>query len=143
MRRFTLPLSKNVPTPINNIKQPFVINAMLDTGALFPIWITYEEMLEDIGGILVEKGVEFGGMTLGNLYRIPVFRVGDLMFPDLPIIASRHGLPCQMLVSATMFGGLIYEVDDHRHRLSITIPDGVSHIRKLFTDEKMHIGIAE
>lgn len=115
---------------------------MLDTGALVPVWTTHEEMLLDMDAVLVKKGVPFGGFggeTRGNLYTLPVFRIGDLIFPELPIIAAPQRLPCQMLLSATMFGGLIYEIDDHNYRLNITIPNGESFVRKLIIDDKMRV----
>lgn len=78
----------------------------------------------------------FGGMTTGTLYRIPLFRCGELIFPELPIIAAQIDLPCQMLLSATMFGGLIYEIDDCHHQFNVTVPDRESLIRKLTVEDK-------
>ena len=115
---------------------------MLDTGAMFPVWTAKEERLADLGAVLVRSGIPFGGfggMTAGNLYKMPSFQVGELIFPELPVVASRQHLPCQMLLSATMFSGLIYEIDDCNHRLNITIPDTASTVRRLFVDEKMRV----
>ena len=75
-------------------------------------------------------------MTAGTLYKVPLFCCGDLMFPEFPIIAAHIDLPCQMLLSATMFSCLIYEVDDCNHKFNVTIPDHESHVRKLTIEDK-------
>ena len=115
---------------------------MLDTGAVLPVWASNEEHLKDIGAVLVALNQPFGGMTRGSLYRIPLFRCGNLLYPELPVVACRSDLPCQMILSATMFSGLIYEVDDFRHRFNVTIPDTQSHVRKLAIEDrngKLHV----
>ncbi len=75
-------------------------------------------------------------MTTGTIYRLPTFQIGELIFPEFPIIASRIDLPCQMILSATMFNGLIYEIDDWNHKFNVTIPDHESHVRKLTIEDK-------
>jgi len=145
MRQFTLQLRKNTQRPTVRLTSYANINAMLDTGSLFPVWVEDEEVLKSIGGVPIAYNQPFGGfggMTTGTLYRLSLFQCGDLMFPELPIIASRINLPCQMLLTATMFSGLIYEVDDHNHRFNVTIPDKESHIRKLTIEDrngKLHV----
>ena len=50
-----------------------------------------EYRLKKIGGIPQGKNVPFGGfggMTSGELYRIPIFKCGELIFPDFPILAK-------------------------------------------------------
>ncbi|MBR2216444.1 MAG: retropepsin-like domain-containing protein [Selenomonadaceae bacterium] len=134
MKQFTLELSAVAQRPIAILNQPNVVNAMLDTGALFPIWVDDEKWLCKLGGTFERADVPFGGfggMTKGNLYRIPNFCVGQLVFPQFPVIASPRKLPCQILLSATMFSNLIYEIDDKNHRLNFTIPDEESLIRPL------------
>ena len=78
----------------------------------------------------------FGGTTTGTLYRIPLFRCGELIYPEFPIIAAHIDLPCQMLLPATMFSGLIYEVDACNHKFNVTIPDHESHVRKLIIEDR-------
>ena len=139
MKQFTLPLIQKAQRPTARLENFFHIRAMLDTGSLFPVWVEAEEILKSIGGLPIAYNQPFGGfggMTAGTLYRLPLFRCGDLIFPEMPIIASRINLPCQMLLTATMFSGLIYEVDDHNHRFNVTIPDKESHIRKLTIEDR-------
>lgn len=101
--------------------------------------------LQEIGAVKVESNVPFGGFggrTVGNLYRINYFKLGDLIFPRMPIIAKRLQLPCQMIISAPMFSDLIYEIDNVNHKLNVTIPDGKSIVKNIMIydrDGKMHV----
>ena len=145
MKQFTLPLLSDAQRPIARIESGVRIRVMIDTGAVLPIWVTQERTLKELGGVAVALNQPFGGfggMTVGTLYRIPFFRFGELIFPELPIIASRIDLPCQMILSATMFSGLIYEIDDCHHKLNVSVPDKESHVRKLKIEDsngKLHI----
>ena len=139
MKQFVLPLVKGAQRPTAILENFHHLTAMLDTGAVLPVWVEDEDGLKDMGGIPVATNLPFGGFggtTMGTLYRIPLFRCGELMYPELPIIASKIDLPCQMLLSATMFGGLIYEVDDCNHKFSVSIPDRESHVRKLIVEDR-------
>ena len=139
MKQFTLPLIKKAQRPTVRLERFFRLRAMLDTGAVLPVWIESEELLKSIGGVPVAKDLPFGGfggMTTGTLYKIPLFRCGELMYPEFPIIAAHINLPCQMLLSATMFSGLIYEVDDCSHKFNVTIPGHESCVRKLTIEDR-------
>lgn len=110
------------------------IDAMIDSGALFPIWVEDEELLVEMGGTMVLEEAEFGGFggsAKGKLYKIPYIKIGALTFPNFHIIACKMNLPCQMLMSATMFRNLIYEIDDYNHKFNVTIPDDQSVVRNL------------
>ena len=134
MKQFTLYLNRNAQRPIVILKQPFPLNAMLDTGSLFPVWVDTEKELHGIGGTFERSNVPFGGfggMTTGDLYRIPTFCVGDLVFPHFPVILSPRDLPCQILLSATMFSRLVYEIDDKNHLLNFSVPEDESLVRPL------------
>lgn len=51
-------------------------------------------------------------------------------------------VPFQLILSATMFSGLIYEIDDKNHKLNVTIPDDASMVRNLTikdSEGKLHI----
>ena len=138
MKQFTLWLSEDEQRPIVRLRNGVALDAMLDTGAVFPIWVSTKERLLDIGGTFDRSDIPFGGfggLTKGDLYRIPTFCVGDLVFPQFPVILSPHDLPCQILLSATMFNRLVYEVDDKNHLLNFSIPDGESLVRPLHIRE--------
>ena len=145
MKQFALPLRKDTQRPVVYLKEYFNLYAMLDTGSIFPVWVGEEKQLLDIGAIFIKANIPFGGfggIATGNVYRLSQFRLGELVFPSLPIIASKSDLPCQMLISATMFRRLVYEVDDCNHKFHVTIPNHES-CERIFKIEdkngKLHI----
>ncbi len=47
-----------------------------------------------------------------------------------------------MIMSATMFRHLIYEIDDHNYKFNVTIPDKESEVRNLViwdSEGKLHV----
>lgn len=51
-------------------------------------------------------------------------------------------VPFNMILSATMFQNLIYEIDDKNHKLNVTIPDEESTVRNLRivnSDGRIHV----
>ena len=61
MMQFCLPLKDDVKRPVARIDSFYGIDALLDTGAVYPVWVQDEEILADIGGEVVLEQVEFGG----------------------------------------------------------------------------------
>ena len=124
-----------------NSQRPMIIlsnnsMALLDTGADIPVWVGNEYILQfSFHAKLVKRDISFkgfGGRANGNLYRIPQFILGDLIYPNLPIITVyNENKPFQMILSATMFSNLIYEINDKDKFLNIKIPKNVSNIRHL------------
>ncbi len=53
MKQFTLPLLSDVQRPIAKLEKFFRIRAMVDTGAVLPVWVSHEEDVKAIGGISV------------------------------------------------------------------------------------------
>lgn len=111
------------------------MTALLDTGAYIPVWTDEEDILVSVmGGKLVKRNVPFtgfGGMAYGNLYQVKL-EIGDLVFPNMHIVAN-SGLytSYNLILSAAMFDGFIYEVDTKIHRLSVSVPDEESIVRNL------------
>lgn len=134
MRAFQLKLIEDNQRPIINMPETN-ISAMLDTGSIFPVWIADERFLvKYMQAELIKERVSFGGFggeATGNLYRLPLLKLGELEYPDLYVVAHRMNLPFHMIVSATMLSRLCYEIDDENHILTVRIPEGQSHIRKL------------
>ena len=65
---------------------------MIDTSAVYPVWISGEERLQRLGAVKKNDSVPFGGlggMTNGMLYEIPALRIGDLILP-VPDDLSNH-----------------------------------------------------
>lgn len=119
----------------------------MDTGAFFPIWTAEEGMLHDLGGKIVKQDVSFsgfGGTTKGNLYELQKLIIGDLIFPNTHIVACKDlkDVPFQLILSATMFYGLIYEIDTRHYKFNITIPEHESNVRNPRIEDsngKLHI----
>lgn len=147
MKQFTLDLAKNTQRPVVILENWNNVNALLDTGAYFPVWVDDESLLQALGGECKGKGVSFGGFggeTKGNLYVLPSLVLGNLIFPNMHIIACNDlkNTPFQLILSATMFKGLIYEIDDKNHKLNISVPDKESFVRNLTimdNDGKLHV----
>ena len=145
MKQFTLDLNENIQRPVVKLEDWHQFNVMLDTGALFPVWVDDEKTLIKLGATCIKKNVTFGGFggeAVGNLFRLPYFKIGELIYPDLPIISCEVKAPCQMILSASMFSDLRYEIDNENHKINITIPNTQSTVRKLtIWDENGHLQV--
>lgn len=149
MREFQLKLVEDNQRPIINLPKTN-LSAMLDTGSVFPVWIADEKFLTSyMQAELIKDNVSFGGFggeAVGNLYRLPLLKIGELEYPGLYIIAHRINLPFHMIVSATMLSKLHYEIDDENHILTVRIPENQSNIRKLTIYDskgKLHVLCAD
>ena len=134
MKQFTLDLNENIQRPVARLADWHQFDVMLDTGALFPVWVDEEKALIKLGAECIKEKVIFGGFggeAVGNLYRLPYFKIGELIFPGLPVISCEVKAPCHMILSVSMFSKLRYEIDDEHHKLNVTIPDTQSTVRNL------------
>ena len=123
MRRFMLNLNSRYQRPVIQLSSWHNFEALLDTGAFFPVWTANERILNVLGGKCVKN---------------------NLVFPSIHIIACKdlEDVPFQLILSATMFSGLIYEIDDKKHKLNVTIPNDESMVRNLAIKDskgKLHI----
>ena len=145
MKQFTLPLDNETQRPITFLQNWHGLDAMIDTGSLFPVWVDDEKFLSKLGAEVVIDHVEFGGFggsAEGRLYAISTFQFGELIYPNFHIIAHKMELPCQMILPATLFRKLRYEIDDENHTFNVTIPDHQSNVRNLVikdSDGKLHV----
>ncbi len=144
MKQFTLRLDKKQQRPVVLLND--ALTALLDTGAVIPVWTDAEKILVNaLGGKLVKEKVPFtgfGGIAYGNLYQVTI-QIGDLIFPSMHIIANNEiNTSYNLILSATMFQNLIYEIDDKNHRFNVTIPDDESNVRNLRIEDangRLHI----
>lgn len=141
MEQFSLELNDEMQRPVVYLENWHGLNALLDTGAIFPIWTVDEGILIELGGKSVKRDVNFagfGGEAIGNLYQIPYITVGRLTFPRMHIIAYKlkEDVPYHIILSATMFRHLRYEIDDKKHCLNVSIPDGEGLVRNLVIEDK-------
>ena len=138
MKQFTLKLDKNRKRPVVLLSNG--LTALLDTGAYIPVWTDEEDILtSDMGAELVKEKVllsGFGGSTYGNLYKVSI-DIGGIFYPNMHIIANNDiNAPFNLILSATMFDGLIYQIDTINHVLNIDVPDHESSIRNLRIENK-------
>lgn len=118
--------------------------ALIDTGALFPVWTKSENLLVKLGGKPQKRNVSFsgfGGKTYGHLYRVN-FNLNGLQYIDMPIVVKpMEDLNCHIIISATMFENMIYTIDTINKHLSIdTMDNQVVRILRL-SDEQSNLSI--
>ncbi|MCR5323396.1 MAG: hypothetical protein K6E85_09025 [Lachnospiraceae bacterium] len=118
--------------------------ALLDTGAVFPVWTKNKKLLEAIGGKSTGKQVTFGGFggnANGEIYTINL-SLDSVIYPNMHIIACENNdIPGFFLFSATMFAKMQYTVDNitkefrldtndnqHCYNLKITDDKGIIHV---------------
>ena len=133
MKQMTLDLDESQQRPIIMLGNG--LDALLDTGALIPVWVGEESVLtRGLKAQLVKRTVPFFFFfvkTYGNLYKVTI-QVGELLYPNMHIIACNEwNASFHMILSATMFSNLIYEIDEYNHKFNVTVPDSESSIRHL------------
>ncbi|MCM1267880.1 MAG: hypothetical protein NC302_08250 [Bacteroidales bacterium] len=119
--------------------------ALIDTGAVIPVWTGEEEKLATLKGVSFtgkrETFGSFGSVNEGNVYEM-TWMFGNLHYIGMPIIAYRmEKLGCQIILPATMFGGMRYTIDNIRRELIIESGDNqpVRNLKVLDSDGKTHI----
>ncbi len=147
--QITIQLDDEARRPIAKINWFSGCRALIDTGALFPIWNKSEDMLvKKLGAKLAKRNVTFGGFggeAQGNLYRVN-FELDGLIYIDMPIIASRLSKAnWHMIISATMFDGMAYEIDTINKKLNIDTKDNqpVRILRLSDDDNSLSVYLAE
>ena len=133
MKQYTLKLDNTRQRPVVILDNG--LTALLDTGAYIPVWTDDEDILtSELGAELVRMDVPlsgFGGCTRGNLYKVNI-DIGGILYPDMHIIANNEiNATFNLILSATMFEGLIYQIDTINHVLNIEVPDSESNVRNL------------
>lgn len=133
MKQFTMKLESKHQRPVAVLKNG--LTALVDTGAYIPVWTEDEDILVSLlGAELVRKNVQisdFGGVAYGNLYKVNM-DIGGILYPSMHIVANNEiDASFNLILSATMFDGLIYQVDTVRHVLNIDVPDTESTVRNL------------
>lgn len=104
------------------------IFALLDTGADIPVWVAGTRLLKSLKAELIAQNIGYrglGGKAFGDVYRLPYIQIGELIYPNFPVVTSSvlENSPFDLLLSASMFIGLRYEIDTITHMLNISVPD--------------------
>lgn len=135
MKQFTMPMNDDYQRPVVNLRKWHHFNAMIDSGAVLPVWIESEELLKATGATLVKDNVIFGGVggeVTGKMYQIPDFTLGELVYPNMHILCYPMEMRrCHILMSSTMFDHLRCELDYENRSVNITVPDKESIVRNL------------
>ena len=139
-KQFTLNLDPAAIRPVVHIPEFHNLDALLDTGSVFPVWCASEDMLRALGAEKISDYAPFGGfggLTIGKMYRLPIFQMSGLIYPHMSIILhDGFSLITPLILPATMFNNLIYEIDNKNHCLNITVPDDESISRNLTIKEE-------
>lgn len=125
--QITIQLDNEARRPIAKIDWFNGCRALIDTGALFPIWNDDGKRLEEgFGATCEKKDVTFGGFggnAKGDVYRVN-FELNGIHYINMPIIANKlERTNWNMILSATMFDGMIYEIDTINKKLNIDVKD--------------------
>ena len=124
--RLTIQLDQYARRPIARLDWFNDCRALIDTGALFPVWTKSESLLVKLGAKLERESVNFsgfGGETSGSLYRVN-FSLNGLQYIDMPIVAKpMENLNCHMILSATMFEKMVYTIDTINKRFTFDTTD--------------------
>lgn len=135
MRQFTLELDKDSQRPVVTLKEWSDVAALIDTGAVLAVWTDDEQLLKELGGFQLGYKVPiagFGGAVFGNVYELEKLQFGSLVYPKFKlVVCTMPKAHFQLILPATMFSRLLYEIDDKNHMLNVTIPDDESNVRNL------------
>ena len=87
-----------------------------------------EKDIQAAGGILKQSNIRIKGLSqkvsTGNLYTLSNFQIGKIIYTKLDIVVlPDKNTTYNILLSATMFRGMIYEIDDINHRFNVNAPD--------------------
>lgn len=125
MKEFSIPLKKDYERPVIEL---YNLSTLIDTGAVIPVfsmevpnikkYFDIELVLKDgfIGG--------FDGMVRGSVYSVKNFEVGKLIFNDFEVfVPKKPKLQYPFLLSATLFHGINYEIDNINGNFIVRMKD--------------------
>lgn len=90
--QLTLKLDASARRPVVKLDWFNGCRALLDTGALFPVWTANGNSLQQLGAKLIKEKVNFGGFggdAEGSLYRID-FQLGGLILKISVYLAGTY-----------------------------------------------------
>lgn len=122
--------------------------ALIDTGAVFPVWTKDFKLLEGLGAKLYKRDIPFGGfggITKGDVYKFTL-TLGNIVFPEMQIMACHNdNIPGFFLFSATMFNKLNYTIDNQNKKLILSTWDNQCSFNLTIIDEKgnLHVMVTQ
>lgn len=115
--------------------------ALYDTGAYVPVWTSKESLFlqyfKNADFVCNTSVGWFGGETSGKVYKV-TFRLRDIVYPGLPVFIPdrEQDASYSMILSATMFKGLDYNIDTRNHYLTVHIQTPSELVRNLTCHNK-------
>lgn len=135
---FIIELDTNYQRPVVKING---FNALVDTGAKIPVVSLPEKVLEIVyhAECVIDnaqiKG--FGGSCFGKVYKLQSLKIGKLIYPNLHVFVPDEPMDeFEIIISATMLNGLIYEINTRSGNMLIQVPDEEQCIRNLVLYDK-------
>ncbi len=129
MLDFELPLINIYTRPILKL---YSINVLIDSGAELPIFdIEENTIINAFGGIPLDGDCSvsgIGGTQSARIYRIKEFRIGKMLYRNIPVIRAAINDPnVNVLLGSSMFGGGVkYLVNSADSTIRFYAPDEFS-----------------
>lgn len=125
MKEFSIPLKKDYQRPVIEL---YKLPTLIDTGSVIPVFSIYPAIFEkyfESEKILETGFIEgFGGEEKGSVYSIKNFQVGELIFNDFEVfVPIEPHVKFPFLLSATLFYGMNYEVDNINGKFIVQMKD--------------------
>ncbi|MBQ9503922.1 MAG: hypothetical protein IJU93_02835 [Lachnospiraceae bacterium] len=145
MQQYTFKTSKSNTRPVIRIYEN--LSAVIDTGADIPVCSDANVLIERLGaneisipGKVIET-VGISGSVRGRIFRVKGFELGPLIYPELNFfVPDDPTMSSTFLLSASMFNGLICEVNFKDHYFRITLLDDEQTVRLVsFEKDGEHI----
>ena len=124
MKEITFKLNPDYIRPVIRL---YGLDALIDTGAKFPVTTISKEILVNSFNakcIVPETQINgFGGNCTGAVYELETFHVGDLIFPRMTIFQTDEDIGFPFILSAGMFDGLDIVLSFNQKTILFQVPD--------------------
>ena len=125
MKEFSIPLKKDYQRPVIEL---YNLSTLIDTGAIIPVFSMEVSNIKKYFDIklVLQDGIigGFDGFVKGSVYSIKNFQVGELIFNDFEVfVPVKPTLQFSFLLSATLFYGMSYEVDNINEKFTVRMKD--------------------
>ena len=125
MKEFSTPLISDYARPAIKL---YGMPTLIDTGAVIPVFSVYPYFLEKTfaGKMILQHGhiSGFGGKEYGSVYSLKNFKAGELTFENLEVfVPDKPDFKFRFLLSATLFHGMVYEIDTINQKFTVRMKD--------------------
>ena len=125
MKEFSIPLISKYSRPTIEL---YRMPTLIDTGAVIPVVSIFPYTLEKTfsAEMILSRGYikGFGGKEYGSVYSLKNFKIGDLTFENFEVfVPYEPNIKFPFLLSATLFYGLIYEIDTINQKFTVRMKE--------------------